>query len=219
MYMRTLKSQIVDSLRQTFDGAYPNAKFQGLHVSIEYPNEPQHYPSIWVDYEDASPLQIAGIAHKETDPDGKPFTRWKFAGHASYTVVALSSLERDELYDELVRTIAFGAQNQVTSTFRQTIEGGELIGVNLDFDTLQPGGAAAAPGTPWGSDEIMYERTITQQAIGEFIVDPDTGDLVYLSEIQITGRTGGTEDTPINPHEADITQNRDPATLSTGIWV
>jgi hypothetical protein len=222
MYLRAIKALAVDALVQTFgtkqfpnSTAYPNAKFSNtLNISIEYPVEPQNYPGIWVDYEDQRPLEIAGIAHREIDPEGKEYTRWKYGGHISYTIVAMTSLERDELYDEVVRTIAFGAQNSVTSNFRQTIENNDLIACNLDFDTLQPGGSAAAPGTPWGSDEIIYEKTITQQAIGEFIVDPDTGALVLLDKLIIVGRTDGTEEDPINPTEVDVTQNRDPSTLS-----
>lgn len=226
MYLRAIKALAVDALVQTFgtktspnSTPYPNPKFNNtLNISIEYPVAPQNYPGIWVDYDDASPLQVAGIAHVETDPEGKPYTRWKYAGHLSYTVVAFTSLERDELYDEVVRTIAFGAQNNTTSRFRQTIENNDLIACNLDFDTLQPGGSAAAPGTPWGSDEIIYEKTITQQALGEFIVDPDTGVVIPLSKIIVTGRTDGTEEAPINPTEVGITSNRDPSTLS-GHWI
>jgi hypothetical protein len=225
MYLRALKALVVDALGNTFGTPdapstdYPNPNFRKVNISIEYPVKPQNYPGIWVDYEDASPLQIAGIAHLETDPDGHPYTRWKYAGHVTYTVVAFSSLERDELYDELVRTIAFGAQNAATSRFRYEIENNtDLIACNMDFDTLQPSGAAAAPGTPWGSDEVIYERTISQQAIGEFVVDPATGALVNLSKIIITGRTDGTEDAPIDPHEVDITANVDPATIPSG-WI
>lgn len=227
MYLRALKALAVDALVQTFgtkdtpNPNYPNSRLisNGINVSIEYPVEPQHYPGIWVDYEDAKPLQIAGIAHMEIDPDGKPYTRWEYAGHISYTVVAFTSLERDELYDELVRTIAFGAQNNTTSRFRQTIETNDLIGCNLDFDTLQPGGSAAAPGTPWGSDEIIYEKTITQQALGDFVVDPDSATaLIPLSKFIITGRTDGTESAPVNPTTIVVDQNRDPATIGDG-WI
>lgn len=217
MYLRALKALVIDALVQTFgtpDNSapvdYPNPLFRNtLNISIEYPVKEQHYPGIWVDYDDAAPLQIAGIAHKEIDPDGKPYTRWKYAGHVSYTVVALTSLERDGLYDELVRTIAFGAQNRATSKFRQTIETNDLIGCNLDFDTLQPGGAAAAPGTPWGSDEIIYEKTIQQQALGEFVVDPDDAQvLIPLSKLIIEGRVDGTEEAPVFPTTIEVTQNR-----------
>lgn len=220
-YLRSIKSLAVDALVQTFGtpdepvgGDYPNSNFQNvLNISVEYPIKEQDYPGIWVGYEDASPLQIAGIAHREFDPEGRPYTRWKYAGHMSYTVVAFTSLERDELYDELVRTIAFGAQNPATSRFRQTIENNDLIACNLNFDELQPGGTAAAPGTPWGSDEVIYETTITQEAIGEFVTDPDTGTLVPLSKIITTSRTGGTEDAPINPVTIEVDQNAENASI------
>jgi hypothetical protein len=216
MYLRYLTTAVLEALKTTFDVEYPNVKFRDINISLEYPVKQQNYPGIWVGYEDASPLSIAGIAHREIDPEGHPYTRWKFAGHVTYTVVAFTSQERDELYDELVRTIAFGAQSVATSQFRTAIETNDFIGCNLDFDTLQPSGAAAAPGTPWGSDEIIYERTISQQVVGEFVVDPATGALLPLSEIIVTARTGGTEDDPENAWTAEVTHNRDP---SEGAWI
>jgi hypothetical protein len=207
VYLTFLKAMIVEAVKNTFDDEYPVTQFRNVWTSIEYPIKQQNYPGIWVDYEDARPLQIAGIDHKEIDPDGRPFTRWKFAGHATFTVVAFSSQERDALYDEMVRVIAFGRQNAMTDRFRSYIEGNDLIACNFDFDTIQPGGNAAAPGTPWGSDEVIYEKSFSMQALGEFVVDPENIELVPLSAIIVTARTGGTEDDPENPQTVTIDQN------------
>jgi hypothetical protein len=222
MYLTHMKAMIVGAIKETFDSQYPVARFRDVWTSIEYPIQKQNYPGIWVDYEDARPLEIAGIDHKEVDPDGRPYTRWKFGGHATFTIAAMTSLERDTLYDEMVRVIAFGRQNAATSRFRTFIENNELIATNFDFDTIQPGGNAAAPGTPWGSDEIIYEKSFSMQAIGEFTVDPDDVTLIPLSAIIVTGRQGGTEDDPIAEQSVTIDQNAsdDPNyPVGAGEWV
>lgn len=194
MYLTKLKTMLVTALQETFDADYPVADFRSIRCSIEYPIEPQDYPGVWVDYEDTGPLQIAGIDHTEnSEPDIdlaiNRYTRWKYAGYASYTVVALTSLERDRLYDEMVRVIAFGKESTETRTFRQTVENNEFIAANFDFDRIQPRGNAAAPGTPWGTDEIIYERTLNMEVIGEFVSDAITGMLVPLSAVVLTEAT------------------------------
>jgi hypothetical protein len=203
VYLTRLKALLVTALAQTFDTEYVDPRFQNIRVGIEYPVDQAGYPGLWVDYDDTSTLKRAGVDHKETNLSqaGVLFehTRWEFFGVLSITVVALTSLERDDLYDEVIRVIAFGAENPVTQQFRSLIENNPFIGVNMDFDTIEPRGNAAAPGTPWGSDEIIYERTINLNVQGEFFVDPSTGSVVRvpLSAFQITATQG------IDPKAAD----------------
>jgi hypothetical protein len=191
MYLAPLKTMLVEALKETFDERYPEEHFRGVHVSIEYPIEKMHYPGIWVDYDDMDKLRIAGVDHQEFDevhdPAGfSPFTRWRFGGYVSYTVAALTSWERDRLYDELVTTFAFGRQNPERSRFRHYIENNDFIAANFDFDEIEPKGNVAAPGTPWGTDEIIYERTVNMEVIGEFVADNENGTLAPLSAIILT---------------------------------
>lgn len=192
MYLIALKTLLVTALREAFDQDYPQNDFRGLNIGIEFPVEKQSYPGIWVDYSDTAPLRQAGVSHTErtpleSDPDiFKIGTRFKFEGTASFTLVALSSLERDRLYDEVIRTFAFGLEDTATSHFRVILESNDLIAVNAKFDEIEVGGNASAPGTPWGSDEIIYERTVSLDLIGEFIADPVSQTLVPLSQIIIT---------------------------------
>lgn len=188
MYLTHLKAMLVQALKETFDQEYPVADFRDIRCSIEYPLEPQDYPGIWVDYDDTKPLQTAGVDHLETKIEGSTisrYRRWKFAGYASYTIVALTSLERDRLFDEVVRVLAFGDRAAPTLRFRQYVENNELIAANFDFDQVETRGNAAVPGTPWGTDEIIYERTINMEVIGEFVSDAETGLLVPLSAIHV----------------------------------
>lgn len=193
MYLVPLKTLLVHAMRETFDGEFPQPDFRSnVNIGIEYPVEKQGYPGIWVDFAEDAPLRQVGVAHIErTDVTGSPGayrtgTRFRFEGTASFTVVTLSSLERDRLYDELIRTFAFGKEDVATSQFRETIENNDLLAVNAKFDEIQVGGNAAAPGTPWGTDEIIYERTVNLDLIGEFVADPVAAVLVPLSAIIVT---------------------------------
>lgn len=188
MYLAPLKAMLVEAIQGTFDQQYPVAQFRGVHCSIEYPVKPQEYPGIWVDYDDTKPLQTAGVDHHETNIVGSTverYQRWKFAGYASFTMAALTSLERDRLYDEVVRVLAFGRAAPETKRFREYVEGNDLIAANFDFDQIEVRGNAAIPGTPWGTDEYIYERTINMEVVGEFVSDAETGLLVPLSRIQV----------------------------------
>lgn len=187
MYLIPLKTLFVIALRETFDSNYPEADFQNTKVGIEYPVDPQAYPSIWVDFQDDQPLIQAGVAQVElvTAAGGglAARTRFRFGGDITFTIVALSSLERDRLFDEMIKTLAFGKENTFTSRFRTMIETNDYIAVNAKFDSIPVGGNNAGPGTPWGTDEIIYERTISLGILGEFVIDPATGGMVVLSSI------------------------------------
>lgn len=191
MYVVPMKTLIVEALTGTFDGQYPVPEFRELHVGLEYPIDEQQYPSVWVDFEETQPLLKAGIAHQElvSPTDGTtpvaPFTRWRFQGYVSMTAVAMTSLERDRVYDELVRVVAFSGEDGLLGRFKDTIASNDLIGATLNTDKIEARGNAAAPGTPWGTDEIMYEKSLNLEIVGEFVPDPATGTLVNLSSIKI----------------------------------
>jgi hypothetical protein len=185
-YVKQIQATIVNAVQAVFNPEYRNPNFQGVHCSVEYPDEPQDYPSIWVQYDDAM-LQIAGIAHTEFNNLNQIVSRWRFQGFAEFTVVAMSSLERDALYDEVVSQIAFASQTIVPNTFRTYIEADPLIATTWSWDTIEARGKAAAPGTPWDTMEVMYERSFAIQVLGEFLTSPQSTSLVNLKEIQVTG--------------------------------
>jgi hypothetical protein len=189
MYLTRTKAMIVTALKTVFDAEYPNENLRDLWISIEYPVKQQNYPGIWVGYQDAAPLQIAGISHVEYDDEMRPYTRWRFQGNVTFTIVAFTSLERDTIYDELIRVIAFGHQDQTTAQFRTYVETNEYIAANFDLDRIEAQGETAAPGTPWGSDDVTYERSCSLQMLGEFVVEPTTGAPLLLSKIVSTAYT------------------------------
>lgn len=213
-YLVHLKTMLVEAMKRVFDQEFPEEDFRDINVSIEYPTEPQHYPGIWVSYSDTQPLQIAGIDHHEftpPTPEGyrRRFTRWRFAGYASFTLVALTSLERDRLFDEVVRVLAFNREDSDTPEFRQYVENNEFIAANMDFDQVEVQGNSVAPGTPWGTDEMIYEVSINMEIIGEFVSDGTTGSLAPLRAIKVIGR-------PVVPEDGEVLGYPDEVTYPLG---
>lgn len=187
-YLRTIKTTAVQAVQQSFQVRYPEPDPDGgtrdLFVSVEYPVEQAQYPAIWVDYE-PSELRTVGIAYTEQDSSGNAYARWRFAGHVTFTIVALSSNERDLIYDQLVALTAFASQSGFPSEFRRVVEEAPLVAAEWSFDSVEDRPSAAAPGTPWGTMDIIYERGFAIQVIGEFASDPNTYELVNLSEIEV----------------------------------
>lgn len=189
MFLVPLKTLLTDAMRQTLDSEYIAPDFRNVNVSIDFPVAEEDYPAVWVEFASTSNLEVAGVHHRETEPGSegfRRFTRWRFQGNATYTVIAFTSLERDRLFDEVVRIMAFGHEVPETSEFRSYIEDNEFLGLNFDFDQISVGPITASPGTPWGTDDMMYEASITMECIGEFISDAATATLLPLSEVILT---------------------------------
>lgn len=214
MYRVVLKTAITEALRAEFitavtpDFRPPNAPF----VSIEYPIDEAHYPGIWVQYADNAELSVAGIGHIEqsvdtVDQEVVSVSRWRFSGAVTLTCAALTSLERDRLYDEVVAIWA-SAQLAHDYPFRATIENNDLVAMNPNFDDLQPFGDQAALGTPWGTDEAIYETSVSFDLIGEYLSRPETRELVPLSKVVFSKYVEGSAPSliPITPGGWDYTQ-------------
>lgn len=206
MYLVNLKTNLVDAIVQTFDAEYPEPDFRNLNASLELPIREQDYPSIWVDFNQAGDLKRAGVDHTEIDVQaglGREFTRWRFAGTAIFTVVAMTSLERDRLHDEMLRVFAFGNEFSATSQFRSIIESNPFIAMNLNFDEIGVRGNVNTPGTPWGTDDYMYEITLSLEGVGEFYADSQTFDLAPISEVRAYAFVEDYEDAQYQASEDD----------------
>lgn len=203
IFLVPLKTLVVEATRGVFDADYPQADFRSLWVSMEYPADEANYPGVWVDFDTTTPLQTAGIDHHEyvQDEDTGLFRRvgrWRYGGMLTFTVVALTSLERDRLVDELVRVVAFGSENPQTSVFRTSIEQNDLIACDVQWDRLSLVGKNEDQGTPWGTDEVVYEWTVQLDCQGDFVADTITATaaLVPLSAVVAYSAPEG-EDLPV----------------------
>ncbi len=187
MYLVETTTLLVKAMRDAFSASFPEEDFRSTPIEIEFPVLSQQYPSIWVEFDPIGPLNPVGIGQIETvaaDGGGVNMVyRWSFAGRASYTAVALTSLERARLFDAMVSVIAFRDQNAQYGAFRETIETSDLITLQPNYHQIEQLGFSTAPGTPWGSDEMMYEATIAIPVIGEFVSQPGSTTLVLVSDV------------------------------------
>lgn len=190
MYLTSLLALIVEATRRTFGEDYPVEQFRRLWVSLDYPVDRASYPGIWVDFQPTTDIQSAGIGHVEYGPpaaDGsrRAATRWRYAGMVQLTCVALSGLERALLVDELVKVVAFGLENPARAEFTRMVEHNDLIAAQLQRDKIDVSAKAESPGTPWETDEVVYEQTVTVDCVGEFVSDGTDATLVRLSEVVV----------------------------------
>jgi hypothetical protein len=201
MYLAELLTAFHVALTRTFDDEYPVPKFRNIKVSLDFPVERQGYPGVWIDYEPGE-LAIAGIGHQEfttnDDDTGVARLRWTFSGRISFTIVALSSLERASLFDEMIKIIAFGQTADSRRQFRSLIERNELIALSANWDNIRQSGSASTTGTPWDTDEQIYEITVSIGIQGEFVSDALTGALLPVTDIDIIAYSE-TDDPPAAP--------------------
>jgi hypothetical protein len=191
MYMVELTTVLTQALKATFNSNYPSGQFQDLHISPEFPILRENFPAIWVDFEPTADIHTGGISQLLWTPPVDGITHmyqiWQFLGYATFTIMSLSSLERDKLFDEVVKIIAFSQLNPQYFIFRQTIESNPWIATNISFDTVGQRGRQANSGTPWGTDDILYEITASVGCLGEFASDPSTGEFILLENVQFIG--------------------------------
>lgn len=200
MFLVALKTLLVEAWRATLDDDYPEVDFRGTWVSMEYPLAKANYPGVWVDFLPTADVQTAGIGHAEYVEDGlvpgqfHRVGRWRYAGVFQMTCVALTSLERDRLVDELVRVMAFGRELSTTEVFRATIETNDLVACQVQWDKFSLGGKAETPGTPWQTDEVVYEMTVSVDCQGEFVSGGTQGLLVPISQVVVASQAPGEQD-------------------------
>lgn len=216
MYLRATKHVLTEAVKKTFDEDYPVEQLQGLYASIEYPFEIANYPGIWVDFETTGPVSNIGIGHAElvetTNSIGETvfetYKRWRFQGYASFTCVALTSYVRDLMYDEMLRVIAFGVEMPATAEFQNEVQSNDYIGLVGSWDEVQITAPTAIPGTPWQTDDIIYEVTMRVAIVGEFVSGGKQGILVPLSRIDLHPYTDRESD-PLPGNSPPWTQMQD----------
>jgi hypothetical protein len=187
MYLKEIKSALTVAMRNSFANTL-NPDFTDMYIEIEFPMQRQNYPGMWVGFEPIGNITRGGINNTSylISVDGVPNTisLWRSAGYATFTIGALTSTQRDRLFDEVVRTIAFSAESAV-HPFRATIESNPLIAMNGNFDEISVRGLSENPGTPWDTPEIIYEATLAMEIVIEFASDNLTQQLAALTLTEI----------------------------------
>lgn len=195
MFLTHTKALLVEAMEAVYGPDFPEADFRDLEVTMDFPNTEVQYPGCWVDFSPATAMQNVGIGHVEyTAPDingqVRACSRWRFTGWATFTFVALTTMERDRMVDSFLYVVAFGLENPDTSIFRRMIESNSLIGMTFNWDRVTLTGRAESEGTPWGSDEWVYEQTVQLEvANGEFVSEGTTNSLIPLSQVIVSDPT------------------------------
>jgi hypothetical protein len=198
VFIVNAKTLMVEILTEIFNGDSIGEDFGAgkTWIGMEYPAETTNYPGIWVDFATSVDLQAASLTPDTFLPpvavgqSVRRVQRWRFAGTYSFTVVGMSSLERDSLLDTLIRIIAFGSAG-LNLDFKHMVESNDLIWLTMQFDRFGLVGGSANPGTPWGTEDVVYEETVQIDCEGEFLSDVDTGVLVPLTEVVVTDSIAG----------------------------
>lgn len=190
MFVAKTLTAWTEALKAVFhspDYTHPDG-LRGIPIHTEYPVAKIDYPGLWVNYAMQGDLKTVGIGHTEYvfDDAGDPHEvgRWHFGGLVEITVGAMSNLERALLLDELTRVIAVGkVGHNPEGELRRTIQQNDLIGQIVTWDAFTVGAFAESQGTPWGTDDVIYEASVSLTTSGEIVVDPNTGALVRLSAV------------------------------------
>lgn len=173
-YRMEIKRAVVRTLRQVFDADYPDSQLRNIFISIEHPQVPEQYPAIFVTYNETE-LRTAGVGHIEVgDPDeGEDGSlsqrRWMFKGNVGIEIFGLTSQDRDYLADHFVNMFAYSAISIYTAPFIPGIVTSPNVDIQMNLDSLAPGGEETVSQVSWGSaDQRIYKVSYSFGVFGSF---------------------------------------------------
>lgn len=216
-YTTYLKQSIVEALEASFE-EYPDPLLRDTKVRLEHSFKEVDYPTIVVNYQETS-VRDAGVGHYERVQDPTTHLWYKrrrkhYRGNLTFTISALSSLDRDLIRDAFVETVMMSDVHAYTSFFllrlyhqedferlKDMVEGS--IGtahyyslINVANQDLSSSGESAIP-NPWGAeDTLVYQTTYSMAVFGEVISLPPVVLYNLLSEVRLYPYVGGIESVP-----------------------
>jgi hypothetical protein len=191
-YKSGVKSAVVKALQAAMPAA---------NVGIEYPMVKGEYPYIYIEYT-ASSLGSMGIGHMEVSDTEQVngvsqrdvVRRWEFSGGLSFSFFALKAKERDTLSDEFVAAVGFN------DTFRDSLKVNNYIAIDVQTEEVTPAGDSASPGTPWGTDDVVYYTSYELKTRGDFFSHSETAGII--ERIDTYPRREDEPDLPDSTHGA-----------------
>lgn len=173
-----------DDLKE-FDKPYPR------RISIEYSEEAEDWPFVLVQVR-PNLIQWTGItpdeivnAGTEDSPTWKRIRQGKFEASCMLQIMALTSAERDRIWDNLILLIMMGRTRSLTRSFHSTLETNDLVGITINEASVRPIGDTISVGTPWDPEMLSYEATIEFDMTGVFYADEFNEDLLPISEARV----------------------------------
>lgn len=186
-YPMGVKRELVSSLKPFFGNDYPDAEFANkINVSLEWPQDRVHYPSIFVTYTEG-PIRNMGVGHVEYDYDSNltpiEYRHYRFDGTVNFNVLALTPLERDRVAAGLMNLLAFNEVIPEFSNFKEEMSDNDYVSLILNTEEITPRGENQTP-VPWQNpDEMIFSQTYSVQMHGEFYSNSDTGDLIEIESV------------------------------------
>lgn len=192
MFVSAVKLAIVEALRETVlaAGFTGDARFQS--IDIEYPEQSQQWPSLLVQFHPRGSVSWTGVNPEEFTEAGEletfdwtGITKGYFEGSIDLTVLALTSRERDRLWDALIELLLMGLRNADTEIFFERLNNHDLIDMTVLPSNITPLGDSISPGTPWDPEPLSYEATVRIDVVGQFYASTYDRRLMSISEVHL----------------------------------
>lgn len=220
------KRGVVMALRKTINGSTLSDQGE-VRIDMEYPAKEEAYPSIWVQFS-LTRLRNAGMGHEHWTDEGL-VREWMYEGRVNFTLLFLSSKERDQMSDALITIFAFSRSASSLPTQGVTVqrEGGfeysdffssldenEYLSMSINAAELRPGGQSVNVGTPWDPDTLVYEDSYSFDVQGQFETVIDDTGLYRIRRVQLAG--GEPRGLDPNPYTPD--GSSDGRSVDIGKW-
>lgn len=191
-YKMEIKRAVVKSFQNVFhntENYFPGFKsselLTGSHITIEYPQRPEQYPSLIVGFKERE-LKSAGIAHSEIIDETAVVQRWLFQGAISIEIFALTSMDRDFISDSVVNMLSFGRIEGFS--FRDYIENNAQVDIQLSVGSLNPTSEQTMSGASWGlTDQRIYTVGYEFGCLGGFISTTNNYDYISGFDARAVG--------------------------------
>jgi len=204
-YKVSIKREVIDALRDAIKNDYSDHEVvDGLHVTLEYPTTELQYPTIMITLNENT-LQLAGVGHYETGTAESGATvmlrHFRFEATLTFTIYALSALDRDELSAILVGILAFPESSLEASTFHTEIYDSDFIDMQIGTGAITPSGDQVSE-VPWDDPtRRIYSASYAVPIIGEFWTHANGVTLTTINDIRLY---------PYRPGQQDPTGSNDP---------
>lgn len=176
-------------------------------ITLEYPIEAEDWPTVLVqvrptvvEWTGISPDEVIDASTEDgqpaidrsttadsavnPNPSYKLIRQGRFEGSCMLQILALTSMERDRMWDNIVKLLMMGRKKSATNNFYTTLAGHDLIGLTVMEGSIRPVGDSIGPGTPWDPEQLTYEAAVEFDMVGTFYADEYTEDLVPLKSAE-----------------------------------
>lgn len=179
-------------------------------ITLEYPEEAEEWPTILVqvrptvvEWMGIMPDEVidaadeSGRGRPDVDysttldnpppeaPAYKLIRQGRFEASCMLQILATTSMERDRMWDNLIKLLMMGRKKASTNNFFTTMENHDLVGITIMEGSIQVVGDSIGQGTPWDPEILSYEAAVEFDIIGTFFADEFTEDLVPLKSAEV----------------------------------